>query len=69
MVKRGADQDVLDVLRELARPATFHELATVLDSRGITRSRVHNAIYRLTKAGQVQRIPAKSGMSYTLPDI
>jgi Mn-dependent DtxR family transcriptional regulator len=63
----GVDDDVIRVVREFGRPVRFGEIADRLLEHGVSRSQVHNAVYRLGKKGRVEREGSGGGMRYRLP--
>ena len=64
MARDGIDQDILTLLRQSNRPLRFREIVEALSARGITKSQVHNAIYRLGKRGHLVGSGSGSSMSY-----
>jgi DNA-binding Lrp family transcriptional regulator len=61
---QAVNDEVLEAVRQLGRPAAFADIAKALEPKGATRSQVHNAVYRLAKAGKLRRIGSGSGMRY-----
>jgi hypothetical protein len=65
VAKPAIDDRVVDVVRKMARPVRFHEIADALASEGATRSQVHNAVYRLGKNGRLRKESlGGKGMTY-----
>jgi hypothetical protein len=58
------DEEVIRVVREFNRPVRFREIADKLGTAGITRSQVHNAIYRLGKNGRLRSSGSAGAMTY-----
>ena len=67
MTHTPVGEDVIQVVRDLNRPATFAEIASALERKGITKSQVHNAVYRLSKSGALDRNGSGGAMRYGLP--
>src|SRR5689334_21413385 len=66
MTTHGIDDDVIRTIREFNRPVRFNEIADRLQIIGISRSQVHNSIYRLGKNGRLRRAGKGSSMTYVL---
>jgi DNA-binding transcriptional regulator PaaX len=62
----SVDEDVVRVVREIGRPVRFGEIAGHLAERGISRSQVHNAVYRLGKKGRIQGSGSGATMTYVV---
>ena len=67
MARNAIDDDVLAAVRELSRPASFGEIAAALADKGITKSQVHNAVYRLGQRGGLEKMGSSGRMLYRLP--
>ncbi|MDQ6883738.1 MAG: hypothetical protein M3077_05800 [Candidatus Dormibacteraeota bacterium] len=68
MTTRGTDQTVEEAIRLFNRPVRFREIAAALAENGVTKSQVHNAVYRLGKKGRLQATGAGSATSYSVAD-
>lgn len=68
MAKQGVDEDVIRTIRESGRPVRFGEIADRLNHEGISRSQVHNAVYRLGKRGRIQSSGSGAAMTYVIAD-
>jgi DNA-binding transcriptional regulator PaaX len=68
MARQGVDEDVIRTVRESGRPVRFCEIAEQLEPAGISRSQVHNAVYRLGKKGRIQSSGSGASMTYVVAD-
>ena len=64
----GVDDAVLRAVSESGRAVRFAEIAARLSDSGITRSQVHNAVYRLGKRGDLRRAGSGAAMTYDVVD-
>jgi hypothetical protein len=64
MARQGVDEDVIRAVRDFDRPVRFREIADKLAGEGISRSQVHNAVYRLGKKGRLQSAGSAGAMTY-----
>ena len=68
MTQGGVDEEVTATVRECGGDMSFVEIAVALAARGITRSRVHNAVYRLGKAGRLSKSGSPGRMRYRVQE-
>jgi DNA-binding Lrp family transcriptional regulator len=66
MARQSVDADVIKAIQQLGRPARFREIADLLAPVGISRSQVHNAVYRLGKKGRLRSSGSASTMTYAV---
>lgn len=68
MGSQSIDADVISAVRDFDRLVRFAEIADRLANVGISRSRVHNAVYRLGKQGRLQSSGKGSAMTYVVAE-
>src|ERR1700726_4334492 len=68
MARQGVDDDVIRTIREFGRPVVFGDIAGRLAASGISKSQVHNAVYRLGKRGTIEARGSRGAMTYVLPE-
>jgi DNA-binding transcriptional regulator PaaX len=64
----SVDEAVVGAIRESGRPVRFGDIAERLAEHGISKSQVHNAVYRLGKRGRIQRSGSGGTMTYTIDE-
>jgi hypothetical protein len=65
-MRQGIDQIVESTIRGFSRPVRFREIAAALAGEGITKSQVHNAVYRLGKKGRLRSEAVGSATTYVV---
>ena len=68
MPREPVDDEVVALVRQFNRPVRFREIAAELSERGISKSQVHNAVYRLGKKGRLRGNGSAGAMTYVVPE-
>jgi hypothetical protein len=66
--RQGIDQTVEATVRQFNRPVRFREIADTLAPRGVTKSQLHNAVYRLHKKGRLETQGSGSATAYVISE-